>query len=447
MRARGAVVVAVATALLGVPLASAAADPPDATTAPDQRETPPPISGAERAAALAEPAIVMIDVRWQGYVVDRATHERFDDEPVTVTTRCTGAGIGGDGYLITTASCVRHSTVATDAFRQVVQRRVADGRTPASEADDLLALLANDAVLGSGPDDPDPPERTITVTRAVTEDEPMAAAVVAVADPADGDAALLRIDRAHQPILALAEEINLDDEVVIVESPAPDDQQPGTPAPKTSPPAEPGAPVFRAGVVSEVQPRLLVAPADDENPAPALPGGVVLTQDADLVGLVDVSMPERDVVVGAEVIRDLLEQAEVDNEPGQVDRDFRDGLDAYYEGRYTEAIERFDAVLAIIPSHVQAHEYREEAQQRREERGGEPAAPVDDVINRVDHWINGREGSLVGLAVLAAIVFFLVRRRHPHLDLTPTPAPEPVPEDTPAELRAPAQPDSAKRID
>ena len=44
---------------------------------------------------------------------------------------------------------------------------------------------------------------------------------------------------------------------------------------------------------------------------------------------------------------------------GQVDQDFRAGLDALYEGRYTDSIERFDAVLAVIPSHIQAHAYRD----------------------------------------------------------------------------------------
>ena len=62
------------------------------------------------------------------------------------------------------------------------------------------------------------------------------------------------------------------------------------------------------------------------------------------------------------MVRDLLAGAEVDTELGQVDRDFRAGVDAYYAGQYTESIEHFDAVLAIIPSHIQAHGYRDDAQ-------------------------------------------------------------------------------------
>ncbi len=434
MRARGVLAVLLSTALLGVPPAVAAE--PDAT-ADAGRDTPPPVTPAERAAALAEPAVVLVDVRWEGYVVDRDSYARLDDEPVTVAAQCTGAGVGGEGYLVTTASCVQQSTIMTEAFRQVVDRRVADGRTPADQAGDLLSHLAVTAMLGSEPSDPDPPERTVTVRRTVTDDAPMIATVVAVARPADGDAALIRIDRAHQPILPLAGEINPGDEVVTLEVPTPDA---GTGGPPPSPTTEPVQPRFRVGMVTETQPRVLVAPPDDADPRPAVPSGLVINHDGALVGLVDVSLTERDVLVGADVIRDLLESAEVQTEPGQVDSDFRAGLDAYYDGSYTESIERFDAVLAIIPSHLQAHGFRQRAQERRAEQGGEPPAPVDDVMNRLDHWINGQSGSLVGLAVLLAILFFLLRRRHPHLDADPrTPGQADAPE-------APPSPEDASKI-
>jgi hypothetical protein len=139
----------------------------------------------------------------------------------------------------------------------------------------------------------------------------------------------------------------------------------------------------------------------------------VLTHDAALVGLVDLSTPEEDILVDASVIRELLERAEVDTELGAVDRDFRAGLNAYYAGQYTDSIERFDAVLAIIPSHVQAHTYRDQAQALRAEQGGGPA-PADDWTDRARRWIYGRSGSLVGIGVLAAILVFLFHRRRPH---------------------------------
>jgi hypothetical protein len=118
------------------------------------------------------------------------------------------------------------------------------------------------------------------------------------------------------------------------------------------------------------------------------------------------------VLVDTAAIAALLAQTEIATGTKQVDRDFRAGLDAYYAGRYTESIERFDSVLAIIPSHIQAHAHRDEAQSRRAQQGG-GASPAPDFWDWLDHFINGQSGSLVGIGVLIAIVLFLVRRRRP----------------------------------
>jgi hypothetical protein len=388
---------------------------------------PEPVSEAERAAALAEPAIVVVEVRWEGFARDRVTGGLLDEEPVSGTTWCTGAGVGGEGYLVTTASCLDQASVTSRAFRQVVDRQVAERVIPATAAEQVLAELVAGATIGNDPVSGDPPQQTVTVRRAVTDDEAMPATVVSIADPIDGDAALLKIARGSQPILPLAGSVEVGDEVVTVECPPVAENSGGvTPGP-TGGSAEPGPvrPRYRTGIVTATEPRMVVEPTAAGEPA-ALPAAVVLTNDAALVGLVHLRTSERDTLVEASVIGDLLVRAEVDTEPGQVDRDFRAGLDAYYGGQYTESIERFDAVLAIIPSHVQAHTYRDEAQTRREQQGGGPA-PADDWTDRVRRFINGRSGSLVGIGVLAAIAVFLIHRRRPHPDpASPAPTEPPV---------------------
>ncbi len=404
-----------AALLLG---ATAVPVPAIATTAePDallEDATPDPVAPAERTAASAEPAIVVVEVTWEGYVRDRDSGEMLDPEPVSATTQCTGAGVGAGGYLLTTATCLRVSAVALEAFGEVVNRRVADGRTAADQASDLLAnLLLNATIGGAEIDDDDPSgprERSISVRRAVTDDEPLPASVVAVADHDDGDAALLKIARTNQPILPLAEGAAVGEELVIIECPAGQDGTAPGSTPTGEPDDEPVEPAFRTAVVTDNDPHVLVEPVEPRTVSGS--GGVVLNHDAQIVGLRAISLPNHDVLVDTSVIRGLLARAQAENELGQVDRDYRAGLDAYYAGDYTESIERFDSVLAIIPSHVQAHEYRDEAQALREEQGGdEPPAPgLDD---RLDRFINGRQGSLVGLGVLLAILVFLVRRHRP----------------------------------
>jgi hypothetical protein len=47
-------------------------------------------------------------------------------------------------------------------------------------------------------------------------------------------------------------------------------------------------------------------------------------------------------------------------------------LDAFYDGRYTDAIGKFDAVLVAVPSHAQAHEFQQKAVTLRETEGEPP---------------------------------------------------------------------------
>jgi serine protease Do len=398
-----------------------------ASPAASGEPTPPPepgqhqpeaITEAERAVRLAEPALAVIEVRWQGYVHDRATGQVIDSEPVSATIRCTGAGVGQKGYLVTTRSCLRQSAVAEQAFQQIVDRRLAAGVIAPSQAPDLLAELLLTATIGTDPDG-DPPERSVFVRRAVTEDEPMPASVVAMANPVDGDAALVKIARNHQPVLPLASDADLaiGTELVTVEGPAALDDVLGVAGPvdPDDERADADAPIrleFRTGTVRDDSPAILVEPLAPA-PTEVLPAGVVLTHEAALAGLVDTSGPTGDRLVGLEVIRGLLTEAEIDSELGQVDRDYRTGVDAYYAGRYSDAIARFDAVLAIIPAHVQAHRYRDAAQRLRDAQGSEAPAPTDEVVDQVESWLGGRSWSLVGLVVLVAIVVFVLHWRRP----------------------------------
>jgi hypothetical protein len=417
-----AVVLAVLCGATAPAPAAVAAPPPVASsTQPPEpgQQLPEPISDAERAATLAEPAIVVIEVQWEGYVHDRDTGQIVDSEPVSASVRCTGAGVGQKGYLVTTRSCLEQSAVAEQALQQIVDRRLAAGTITPSEAPDVLADLLLTATIGTDPHG-EAPERSVYVHRAVTDDEPMPASVVMVADWADGDAALIKIARSNQPVLPLAAEADLaiGTELVTVESPADPEAVLGVAAPADPAADAPEArgPIqlqFRTGTVRDDSPEIVVEPAEPTEPVEMLPAGVVLTHEAAIAGLVDWSGPTGDRLVGLDVIRDLLTAAKVDTELGQVDRDYRAGVDAYYEGRYGDAIARFDAVLAIIPAHVQAHHYREAAQRLRDAQGSDEPTPTEGVVERVESWLGGRSWSLVGLVVLAAIGVFVLHWRRP----------------------------------
>ena len=351
------------------------------------------VTEAERASAIAEPAIVTIDVTWEGYVRHRVTGELLDEQSVRASTRCSGVGISSDGHLLTTGQCLSPSAVAVDVYQQVANRRVAKGLATADQIPLLLAdMLTNATIVGQPVTQP--PRRTVLVRRAVTSDEPILATVVSIADPSDGDVALIKIEKFNQPMLEIAGtgDLTLGTNVVTVECP-----------PEQSSVVQPSS---RVGSIAQLTPIVLANAA----PSTALPGATVLTLDAAVAGLVGQHQGDHDLLAPLPSIDELLTDAKVDTALGRVDRDFRAGLDAYFEGRYTDSIERLDAVLAVIPSHIQAHEYRDKAQAQREAEGGGPRAE-NRMIGTVRSWLDSRSGTLVAIALLAAIAVFLVRRK------------------------------------
>jgi serine protease Do len=372
------------------------------------------VTNAERAVAIAEPAVVTIEVTWEGYVRHRVTGELLDDQSVSASTRCSGVGVSSDGYLLTTGACLGSSAVAVDVYQQVANRRVSKGLATTDQIPLLVAdMLTNATIVGERVTEP--AKRTVLVRRAVTLDEPIAATVVSIADPADGDAALIKIEKSGQPMVQVAGTGNLSvgTEVVTVECSAQD-----TSAVR---------PTSRAATIAQLTPIVIANNAADPAsppeavPSDALAGGVVLTLDANIAGLVSRHQGSVDLLTPLPSINEQLTTAKVENALGEVDRDFRAGLDALYEGRYTDSIERFDAVLAVIPSHIQAHAYRDEAQEQRDTEGGGPRAE-NGMISSVRGWLDGRSGTLVAVALLAVIAVFLIRRKGRPRAATATPA-------------------------
>jgi serine protease Do len=362
------------------------------------------VTDAERAVAIAEPAIVTIEVTWEGYVRNRVTGDLLDDQSVRASTRCSGVGVSRDGHVLTTGQCLNSATVALDAFQQVANRRVAKGLATVDQIPLLLAdMLTNATIVGQPVTEP--PKRTVLVRRAVTMDEPIMATVVSIADPDDGDLALIKIEKSNQPMIQIAGtgDLSAGTEVVTVECPAAD-----TSAVRPS---------SRTGAIAELTPIVLA----NAVPSTALPGGAVLTLDGALAGLVSRHQGNQDLLTPLASIKEQLTAAKVETDLGQGDQDFRAGLDALYEGRYTDSVERFDAVLAIIPSHIQAHKYRDMAQAQRDAEGGGPRAE-NGMISSVRGWLDGRSGTLVAVALLAAIAVFLLRRRGHPREATAPPA-------------------------
>jgi serine protease Do len=363
----------------------------------------PVVTAAERAAAIVAPAMVNIEVTWQGYVRHKITGALVNDQSITVTSHCGGFGVSSDGYLVTAGQCVDPASVALAFFQQVADRQVAQGVATRDQAAMLFSdLVINGTIVGQPVDAP--PKRTVTVRRGVTPDDQLTATVVSIAPPIAGDVAVLKIEKNNQPLVRLVSvgDVKAGLEVLTVEYPAGSD-----------PTARPTA---RTGSIAQTEPVLLA----NAGPTDPLPGAPVLTLDGELAGVLSrhQSALATDLLAPVAAISAELQTNKVSNQLSQLDVDYREGLDAYYAGRYTESIEKFDAVLAIVPSHSQAHDFREQAQTLRDAEGG-GQDPDMGLVATVTGWFNGALGPLAAAAVLVGLALVLVRRRGHKADPAP----------------------------
>jgi hypothetical protein len=144
-------------------------------------------------------------------------------------------------------------------------------------------------------------------------------------------------------------------------------------------------------------------------------GGMVTDLDGKVVGMITADTAADDksnrIVTPTSTIVKLLEANQVKNVLGPTDQTYRDGLNAYFGGHYTDAISKLDAVLALQPDNAVAQSYRKQAGDRLAIEGDAGAG-----TRRLTLIL----AIVVGVAVLSLMVVVVVvllrgRRRKPPL--------------------------------
>jgi hypothetical protein len=272
---------------------------------------------------------------------------------------------------------------------------------PGKFVPELYEVLTMNAKVESE-DSGSPPIRTITVYPTfaggnVQNSEALQATVVDMVSFNEGDVALLKVEPPGAwPALE-----------VVGEAPAAqtDILAAGYPGSVTNVTDFSLEPSFKDGKVSgtqEVQgvPFTQISAATTQG----MSGGPTVDLDGRVVGVVSwgpTYEPQSfNFITETDVLRSLLSRNDALGELSATDTAYRAGLDAYAAGQYENAVEQFDAVLAAIPNHQLAQQYRQKALTAPSDSGsaGFPVIPV--VV-----------GGVIVTVLVAAAAVLLLRRR------------------------------------
>ncbi|WP_433259824.1 trypsin-like peptidase domain-containing protein [Actinosynnema sp. CS-041913] len=332
-----------------------------------------PSSPEERAAAMARPGIVYISVTWHGWVRDKRTGEVFGGTAgYEVKTSCSGAVISPDGHVATASHCVHTGPLGGGGA--LFEAAIADlGRTGRvrDPAKARTEFAEHGLAEGANPDSP--VDRLIQVERMEARDGEQVrdiapATVVDLVAPADGDVAVLKVPRDHLPSMEIRQ-----------------DQTPvGTPILAIGYPGSTNATVDPSLEPSNKNGQISARRTQSGRPfyefsaaaTHGMSGGPVVDMQGGIVGLVSQGSPGEtqsfNFAASSQTLVDILKGKGIAVGVGQHDKDYRTGLDRYFEGDYDGAVEYFDAVLAGSPGHQQATEYRRLATDKGGQAGSSP---------------------------------------------------------------------------
>ena len=364
----------------------------------------PPYSLEERAAAIVLPALVFIDVKTEGYLRVRTTGALLTEEPIDVHRYCSAFGLSSDGHVATTTHCLQPSraNLRSSALGILADQLIEAKILTEDKRAGYISQTAR-TVDFTGTTLDTPPVLTLTAQLFLGATDPQAATPivgkVVESQPIDGgDTTLIKLETTGLPVAQLnPTPLNPGAIVVLVGF--------GTGESNTSTPTYTarwrGDKILgRYGTEGPPMYRL------DGHIGGTSHGGMVVDSTGGVVGMINADISAEDranrLATDPAQIVTLMANAGVSNALTPTDQKYRDALDAYFGGHYSDAIRDFDAVLAVQANNLPAQNYRRQAVERLAIEGdSDSGTPI---------WPLLLAGILV-LLVLAMALLMLVRGR------------------------------------
>lgn len=371
----------------------------------DQRPQPTP---EQKAAALIRPAVVFVAVQATGWIRlpngELLTQPDDDDSiPFMGYWGCTGFVVNPAGWVATAGHCVDPEEARTEVLKNAVATWALahpEGEEAIDPAGRLRYLTENATVEGMTADRG--PEIAVNVAYGSGVDGTFAPATVEAFEPfEEGDVALVRVQGENLPSSELAgdEDVSIGTAVLSVGYPSSADDV-------TDPTLEPA---FTSGKVNrKVTTNTIPQYEIDAEMAQGMSGGPTVNIDGKVIG-VNSFRPAAETgafnfVAPSSRVGDLLASKGVEPSLGPADVAYRRGLDHYFSGDYTQAINDFDEAQTISPGYPGVADLKTKAVTFRAQYG-DATPPAGGMFSR---WI---AGSLLLVACAGALIAWLMVRR------------------------------------
>lgn len=329
-----------------------------------------PLSGApstatplERVNSYVDPSIARLTVAFSGRVWDRNSKEYvFNGESITLKFTCTGYVVNSDGYIATAGHCVDpNSPDVAAAFEQAAASWADRTNYYGKYSAAAISAAVDYFVDGEEKGIPDVAVTAQLSTSASGEDA-YPAEVVGYSAFDDGDAALLNIAATDLQALPLAVDTDLGvgTEIVTIGFAGSVDAVTDVDL----------AASYKEGTISS-QPTMDSGQSNLYEISAAMSGGMSGGPTVNLAGEVVAfnsfgisgESQQFNFVRPASVIAELMAEAGVANDLGEVATAYRQGLDAFFSGDKAAAITALEAVVDSQPGNELALAFLDRARQ------------------------------------------------------------------------------------
>ncbi|TVS84568.1 trypsin-like peptidase domain-containing protein [Mycobacterium helveticum] len=354
---------AAALAVLTAPAGTASAD--------GGRPQPNP---QERAAAIIRPAVMYLAGQAYGQVrlPNGQLLSQFGEGsniPFTATWFCTAFVVNPDGWVATSGHCVDPDSAKDLIFKRAANEYVIQypdspiGQNPAAV---FQWLRQNAKVEGDAPDLGPQPALTVVYGSGTRVVGKLLANVVDFRPIGKGDVAVLKVERHNMPSSELASDADISIGTPILAVGYPESTKRIT-DPSLDPTNKSGT-VSKKSSMGSVPEYEIDAPVTE-----GMSGGPTVALNGKVIGVNSFSPAGEpqpfNFVAPAGNLAALLAGKGVTATLGPADLFYRKGLDQFYSGRYTDAIDDFDQALAMSPDYPGLVELKTSAVNLRQRYG------------------------------------------------------------------------------